>query len=114
MEHLGYTRHLRVVELLLCTLKHAFGCQAAKVIFKDELARQDGTLLGGVSTVDHHKEGMGVGRVPGDVQVLERITQLNINGGCTVSRLYRAGNFCWSWVNFWPFCGQNSTWLDIF
>ncbi len=63
MEHLGDARHLGVVELVSRALKHALGRNAAEVVFKDELAREGGALLGGASTVDHHVESVGVGWV---------------------------------------------------
>ena len=70
MEHFCDARHLGVVELVPGSLEHGLGCNAAKMVFKDELAGKGGTFLGGASAVDYHIESVSVGRVTRDVNIL--------------------------------------------
>lgn len=70
VEHLGHTSHLMVVEMVPGPLEHTLGGRAADVVLKDKLAREGGALLGDVTAVHDHKEGVGVGWVTRYIYVL--------------------------------------------
>lgn len=70
VEHLGDMRHFGVMEVITSALEHTLRRAATDVVLEHKPPRQHGTLLGGVSAVDHHEEGVCVSGITRYVNIL--------------------------------------------